>query len=395
MSKEIYIFGAKRSPIGAFLGDFSDMHAHEIGAQVIKNMLKEQNLHPDAIQEVVIGQVLTASAGQNPARQAAIKAGIPVTKPAFSINHVCGSGLKSVVYAYLNIHANQSDLILAGGQENMSLTPHAIHLRREQKMGDAKLIDLMVYDGLTDAFNQYHMGITAENLAEKYGISRAEQDQFAYESISKAKKAQENGKFLDEIASITIKNHKGEEKIIDKDEMTKLNFDLTKLAKMRPAFKKENGSVTAGNSSSINDGAAFVLAGNEKMIEKCNLQPMAKIVAFAESGVDPAIMGIGPIAAIKKALQKANWRKDEVDLFEINEAFAVQGLAVMHELNLDQSKVNVNGGAIVLGHPIGSSGTRCLVSLLYEMKRQNLKKGLVSLCIGGGMGIAMCVELYK
>lgn len=390
MNKEIYIFEAKRSPIGVFLGDFCDMNAHEISSQMIKKMFDELDLNSDSIDEVVIGQIFTAGAGQNPARQASINAGIPTKTPAFSINHVCGSGLKSVLYAYLSVFSENSDLILAGGQENMSLVPHAINLRKSQKMGDGKLTDLMVYDGLTDVFNQYHMGITAENLAEKYQISRKEQDQFAYESILKAKNVQE--KFKDEIVPIEVKNHKNKEKIIEKDEMTKLDFDLEKLEKMRPAFRKD-GTVTAGNASSINDGAAFVLVGNEKNIQKNNLKPIAKIISFAESGVDPAIMGIGPVMAIQKALQKANWNQDDVDLFEINEAFAVQTLAVIKELQLDPAKVNVNGGAIVLGHPIGASGTRCLVTLLHEMKRQNLKKGLVSLCIGGGMGIAMCVEL--
>lgn len=385
MSKDIYIYAAKRSPIGAFLGNLSDIPSYEISAQVMQGMLQESKLTPNVIQEVVIGQVLTAGVGQNPARQAAIKAGIPVTTPAFLVNHVCGSGIKSIVYAYLSIANEQNELILAGGQENMSLTPHAVHMRKGQKMSDATLIDLMVYDGLTDVFNQYHMGITAENLAEKYNISRAEQDQFAYESIIKAKNAQENNKFANEIIPIN--------QDINIDEITKLNFNMEKLIKMRSAFKKDGGTVTAGNASSINDGAAFVIVGNDNAGSKHDLTPMAKIVSFAESGVDPAIMGIGPIEAIQKALQKANWHKDAVDLFEINEAFAVQTLAVIQKLDLNPSKINVNGGAIALGHPIGASGARCLVTLLHEMKRQNLTKGLVSLCIGGGMGTAMCVEL--
>lgn len=387
MHKEVFIFAAKRSPIGAFLGKFAEIPAHDLGSQVIKNIITATKISPDLIDEVVIGQVLTAGSGQNAARQAAVNAGIPVKTPAFLVNQVCGSGLKSVALAATSIMCGQNRLILAGGQENMSLCPYAMNLRKTTKMGDSEMIDLMIYDGLTDSFSGLHMGITAENIAELFKISREDQDKFALDSIQKAKKNQK--RFKNEITSIKLPK----DEIIDEDEITKFKFDIEKLSNMKPAFKKENGTVTAGNASSINDGAAFVLLGDQDIGMKNNLKPMAKIVSFAESGVQPDIMGMGPIEAIKKALQNAGWHKNEIDLFEINEAFASQSLAVISELHLNNKKINVNGGAIVLGHPIGASGTRCLVTLLYEMKKRQTKKGLVSLCVGGGMGIAMCVEL--
>lgn len=384
----VYIVDAKRTAIGSFNGSLAQFPAAKLGELLMKHLLDNNKL--DDISEVIIGQALTAGQGQNPARQAAINAGIDIKVPAMTINKVCGSGLKAVTLAAQAIAAGDAGIIIAGGQENMSMAPHLINLRSPHKFGDAKMIDSMMFDGLTDAFNLCAMGITAENLAKKYNISRASQDQFACASQEKAENAQKSGRFADEILPITLKKKEGEI-IFAKDEGIRFGTNIEALVKLKPAFDPQ-GSVTAGNSSTINDGAAMLLLMSKAKIDQLAIKPMARVVSYASSGVDPSIMGIGPVTAIKAALKKANWTLDEVDLIELNEAFAAQSLAVIEELKLDTTKLNVNGGAIALGHPIGASGTRVLVTLLYEMQKRGSKKGLVSLCIGGGMGIALCVE---
>jgi len=385
-SKEVVIVSATRTPIGTYKGSLKNMKSHHLGSIVIKEVLKRSEFDKDEIDEVIMGQVLTASAGQNPARQAAINAGIPISKPAYIVNQVCGSGLRAVISGYQSIKLGESINIIAGGQENMSIAPHSIFYRDEKKISEDKLLDTMINDGLIDAFNNYHMGVTAENVAKKFDISRHDQDEFALNSQKKTELATVKNKFDDELIKI---NHDGN--VLDKDEHPRVDLKLTDLKKLKTVFK-ENGTVTPGNSSGINDGAAALLLTTLEEAQKKSIKPLAKIVSWSSVGIDPALMGLGPIEAVRKAIKNAKWNLDEIDLFEINEAFAAQSIAVIRELGIDQNKVNVNGGAIALGHPIGASGARILVTLIHEMKRQNKNKGCATLCIGGGMGIALCVE---
>ena len=385
--KNIVITSAVRTAIGSFRGSLKSMQAHDLGSIVVKAVMKKSNLNPDDVDELIMGQVLTGAVGQNPARQAAIKAEIPIEKTAYVINQVCGSGLRSIAAGYQAIISNDSKIIIAGGQESMTNAPHAIYFRNKKKLNEENLIDTMIKDGLWDAFNGYHMGVTAENVANKWEISRKDQDDFALTSQLKAEKAQKEEKFKNEIIPVII-NNKNQ---LDMDEHPRPGMTLERLVKLQPSFKK-NGTVTAGNASGINDGAAAVILMNEYEAKKRSLKPLAKIVSWATSGVDPSLMGSGPIPASKKALEKADWKITDLDLIESNEAFAAQSLAVIKDLGLPKDKVNVNGGAIALGHPIGASGARILVTLLHEMQRRKAKKGLATLCIGGGMGIAMCIE---
>lgn len=387
---EAFITTAKRTAIGSFLGGISGVPAPVLGAHIIKAILAESGLDPKLIDEVILGQVITGGSGQNPARQSVINAGMNIEVPAMTINKVCGSGLKAVMLAANSIMAGQSDMIIAGGQENMSLGMHATYIRNGKKFGDEKLTDLMMYDGLTDVFSGVAMGITAENIAKKFNISRQMQDEFALNSQLKAAAAQNSGKFKDEIVPIQVQLKK-ETGIIDQDEGIRAGSTLEILGKLRPAFDA-NGSVTAGNSSTINDGAAAVLVVSEEALKKYDLTPIARIVSGGMCGVDPSIMGTGPVPASKKALAKAGWNVGDLDLIEANEAFAAQGIYVNQQMGWDLSKVNVNGGAIALGHPIGASGARVLVTLLHEMRKRSAKKALTTLCIGGGMGVAMCFE---
>jgi acetyl-CoA C-acetyltransferase len=389
--KEVFIVGAARSPIGSFGGSLSKIPASSIAAQVISGLLKQLSLSPDSIDEVILGQVLTAGMGQNPARQASIAAKIPVTVPAMTINKVCGSGLKAVQLAYQSILCDDAEMIVAGGQENMSLAPHYLpNSRVGQRMGDWALKDSMVIDGLWDAFNNYHMGQTAENIVSKFDISREDQDAFALASQQKAEKALKENRFASEIIPIDVKTGKEETPLFEKDEYPR-STSIEKLSQLRPAFDKA-GSVTAGNASGLNDGAAIIILASADACKRYQLKPLAKIVAAATAGVDPAIMGTGPIPASTKCLEKAKWTINDLDLIEANEAFAAQALCVNRELKWDTNKVNVNGGAIALGHPIGASGARILVSLLHEMNRRDVHKGLATLCIGGGQGIALAIE---
>jgi acetyl-CoA C-acetyltransferase len=386
------IVAAARTAIGKFGGTLAKTPAPELGAIVIGEVLKRAGVKPDQVDEVIMGQVLTAGAGQNPARQALIKAGIPVAVPALTINVVCGSGLKAVMLAAQAIGNGDAEIVVAGGQENMSLAPHVLMNSRDGfRMGDVKMIDSMIVDGLWDVYNKYHMGITAENVAKQYGIDRAQQDAFALASQQKASAAQEAGRFKEEIVPVMIPQKKGDPVAFEADEFINRKTNADALAGLKPAFDKE-GSVTAGNASGINDGAAAVLVMAEAKAKALGLTPLARIKSFATSGVDPKIMGMGPVPASKRALAKADWKPADLDLMEINEAFAAQACAVNKEMGWDTSKINVNGGAIALGHPIGASGCRILVSLLHEMKRRGSKKGLASLCIGGGMGVALAVE---
>jgi acetyl-CoA C-acetyltransferase len=387
--KNIVITSAVRTAIGTFRGSLKDLQAHELGSVAIKGAIKKSNLNTNDVDELIMGQVLTGAAGQNPARQAAIESGLPIDKTAYLINQVCGSGLRSVAAGYQSIVSNDASIIIAGGQESMTNAPHAIKIRDGQKLDENNLIDTMVKDGLWDAFNGYHMGITAENVADKWKINRKDQDDFALSSQSKVEKAQKEEKFKNEIIPIKIKSQ-NDSSLFDTDEHPRKGITIERLIKLKPSFK-DNGTVTAGNSSGINDGAAAVVLMSEDEAKKRNLQPLARIVSWATCGVDPSLMGSGPIPASKKALSKAGWFVDDLDLIESNEAFAAQSLAVIKDLKLPKEKVNVNGGAIALGHPIGASGTRILVTLLHEMVRRDSKKGLATLCIGGGMGIAMCV----
>lgn len=391
MPKEVVIISAVRSAIGSFLGSLKDIPATDLGATVIKEALKRAGVAPESVDEVIMGNVLQSGLGQNPARQAAIKAGLPETVPALTINKVCGSGLKAVHLARQAIIAGDADIIVAGGMENMSQAPYIMKDGREGfKIGDQKIIDSMISDGLWCAFNDYHMGITAENLCDRYSITREEQDTFSATSQAKAAAAIEAGTFAEEIVAIEIPQRKGDPIIFDQDEFVKAGTTADKLAKLRPAFKKD-GSVTAGNASGINDGAAaFVIMSKEKA-DELGLTPLASIAANGNAGVDPSVMGLGPVEAVKKALTKANMQLSEIDLIEANEAFAAQSIAVGKELEFDVSKLNVNGGAIALGHPIGASGARILVTLLHEMKRRDVKSGLATLCIGGGQGVATIV----
>ena len=387
---EIVIAGAVRTPVGAFNGGLSSVPASYLGAVAIKEALKRAQVEPDDVDEVIMGQILTAATGQNPARQAAMDAGIPVEKTAYQINQLCGSGLRTVALGFQAIKVGDCDIVVAGGQESMSQAPHCAHLRDGQKMGDLNFVDTMIKDGLWDAFNGYHMGNTAENVAQKWQLTREEQDEFAAASQQKAEAAQKEGRFADEIVPVTIRKRRGET-VIDTDEHPKHGTSAETLAKLRPAFEKD-GTVTAGNASGINDGAAAAVLMSAEEAERRGVTPMGRVASWATAGVDPAIMGTGPIPASRMALEKAGWTVDDLDLIEANEAFAAQACAVNKDLGWDTDKVNVNGGAIALGHPIGASGARVLVTLLYEMKRRDAKKGLATLCIGGGMGIAMCVE---
>jgi acetyl-CoA C-acetyltransferase len=390
MKDDIVIVSAARTPVGAFNGGLSGLPAHELGKVAIQEALKRAGVEGGRVSEVIMGQILTAGQGQNPARQASISAGIPVESPAWGVNQLCGSGLRAVALGYQAILNGDSDIVVAGGQESMSQAPHCQHLRNGVKMGNFEMVDTMIKDGLWDAFNGYHMGTTAENVAKKWQITRAQQDEFAVKSQNKAEAAMKAGKFKDEIVSVTIKTRKGDA-VVDTDEYPKAGVTLESIAKLRPAFDKE-GSVTAANASGINDGAAAVVLMKASEAAKLGKTPLARIVSWAHAGVDPAIMGTGPIPASRAALQKAGWKAADLDLIEANEAFAAQACAVNKELGWDTDKVNVNGGAIAIGHPIGASGARVLTTLLYEMGKRNSKKGLATLCIGGGMGIAMCVE---
>ncbi|GLI99325.1 acetyl-CoA C-acetyltransferase [Sphingobium sp. BS19] len=387
---DIVITAAKRTPVGSFLGAFANTPAHELGRIAIEAALAQAGVAPSEVDEVILGQVLTAGQGQNPARQAAVNAGLPVEKTAFGVNQVCGSGLRAVALAAQAIQNGDATIMVAGGQESMSMSGHAQFLRGGTKMGNVSLVDTMVNDGLTDAFNGYHMGITAENLAEKYQITRGDQDAFATASQNKAEAARSAGRFKDEIAPVTIKGRKGDT-VVDQDEYIRTGATLEAMTALRPAFKKD-GSVTAGNASGLNDGAAAIVLMSAAEAEKRGAKVLGRIASWATAGVDPSIMGIGPAPASRKALEKAGWTIGDLDLIEANEAFAAQALSVGKELGLDPEKVNVNGGAIAIGHPIGASGARVLTTLLYEMARRDAKKGLVTLCIGGGMGIAMCIE---
>ena len=389
-SPTIVIAAAARTPVGAFNGALSSLPAHELGKVAIKGALERARVESGDVSEVILGQILTAGAGQNPARQASINAGIPVDAPAWGMNQLCGSGLRAVALGAQQIALGSSKIVVAGGQESMSQAPHCAHLRDGTKMGDIKFIDTMIKDGLWDAFNGYHMGTTAENVARQWQITREEQDRFAVASQNKAEAARKSGKFKDEIAPVTIKSRKGETVVSD-DEYIKDGVTYDSISKLRPAFDKE-GTVTAANASGINDGAAAVVLMTLEEAEKRGIQPLARIVSWAHAGVDPSIMGTGPIPASKKALEKAGWTVKDLDLIEANEAFAAQACAVNKALGWDIDKVNVNGGAIAIGHPIGASGARVLNTLLFEMKRRNAKRGLATLCIGGGMGVAMCVE---
>jgi acetyl-CoA C-acetyltransferase len=389
---DIVIVAATRTAIGKFGGALAKIPAPELGATVIRELLARAKLKPDQISEVILGQVLAAGSGQNPARQALIKAGLPAAIPAMTINKVCGSGLKAVMLAAQALRCGDAEIVIAGGQENMSAAPHVLPGSRDGfRMGDAKLVDTMIVDGLWDVFNQYHMGTTAENVAKQYGISRAQQDEFSVASQNKAEVAQKAGMFKDEIVPVMIPQRKGDPLAFAADEFIKAGTTLESISGLRPAFAKD-GSVTAANASGINDGAAGVVVMSAERAAKLGLKPMARIKAFASSGVDPSIMGMGPVSASRRCLEKAGWKPADLDLMEINEAFAAQACAVNKEMGWDTSKINVNGGAIALGHPIGASGCRVLVTLLYGMARRDAKKGLASLCIGGGMGVAMAVE---
>ena len=383
---DVVIVAAARTPIGSYMGSLKDIKADRLGSLVIKEVLKRSKFNQDEIDEVIMGQVLTAGNGQNPARQASMNAGIPVSKPAYIINQVCGSGLRAVIAGYQSIKLGEVKRVISGGQENMSLAPHSIYYREEKKISEDKFIDTMINDGLIDAFNNYHMGVTAENVAKKFNISREEQDKFALNSQKKTREAIINNKFDDELIKI-----KQDSNILEKDEHPREGVKFSDLKKLRTIFK-ENGTVTPGNSSGINDGAAALLLTSLEEAEKKSIKPLVKIISWASVGVEPSLMGLGPIEAVRKAIKRAKWNLNEIDLFEINEAFAAQSIAVISELGIDQNKVNVNGGAIALGHPIGASGARILVTLIHEMKRQNKNKGCATLCIGGGMGIALCVE---
>ena len=387
---DVAIVAAKRTAIGTFGGAYSNASADSLGVTAINAIMADANIQPDEPSELIFGQVLTAGQGQNPARQAAIRAGLPDSMPSYTINHVCGSGLKAVGLGAQSIRLGESGIVIAGGQENMTQSPHCMTLRAGVKMGDAQMVDTMIKDGLWDAFNGYHMGVTAENVAEKWQISREEQDAFAASSQNKAEAAQASGRFADEIAAVTIKGRKGDT-VVDTDEHPKHGTTVDTLAKLRAAFNKE-GTVTAGNASGLNDGAAAVMLMSLEEAEKRGLQPLGVIRSFAQAGVDPAFMGSGPIPASRKALAKAGWDVGDLHLIEANEAFAAQAIAVGRDLGFDPEKLNVNGGAIALGHPIGASGCRVLVTLLHEMKKREVSTGLTTLCIGGGMGVAMCVE---
>ena len=387
---DVVITAARRTPVGSFLGAFAATPAHELGRIAIEAAIAQAGIEAGEVDEVILGQILTAGQGQNPARQASIRAGVPVGSPAWGINQLCGSGLRAVALGYQALKNGDSEIVVAGGQESMSMAPHAQYLRGGIKMGNTELVDTMIKDGLWDAFNGYHMGNTAENVARQFQITRQQQDEFAVASQQKAEAAQKAGRFKDEIVPFIVKTRKGDI-TVDTDEYPRHGATLEAMAKLRPAFDKE-GSVTAGNASGINDGAAAIVLMTASRAAKEGKKPLARIVSWAQAGVDPAIMGTGPIPASRRALEKAGWKADDLDLIEANEAFAAQACAVNKDLGWDTTKVNVNGGAIAIGHPIGASGARVLITLLYEMQKRDAKKGLATLCIGGGMGIAMCVE---
>lgn len=391
MSNSVVIVSAKRTPVGSFLGTLSSLTAPQLGAAVITDVLKEAGLSPEQVSEVIMGNVLTTGVGQNPARQAGMLAGLPVTTPATTVNVVCGSGLKAVQMGVQAILCGDADIVIAGGQESMSQSPHFIRLRDGIKMGDGSLTDSMVADGLTDVYHGYHMGITAENIAERLGIGRTLQDEFALSSQQKAAQATADGKFMTQITPVSVPQRKGNPIVLDTDEYIKPNSTAEGLAKLKAAFKKE-GTVTAGNASGLNDGAAAVLMMSETKAKELGLPILVRIVSYSATGVEPEVMGLGPVSAVQVALQKAGWCIDDVDLFEANEAFAAQALGVAQELNLPSDRVNVNGGAIAIGHPIGASGCRILVSLIHELRRSGKSKGVATLCVGGGMGLAMAVE---
>ncbi len=390
MSNEVVIVAAARTPVGSFLGSLSSLPGHELGAHAIKAALERSGLAPEDVNEVILGQVLQAAQGQGPARQASVKAGLPYSTPAWSINQICGSGLRAVALGAQQVALGDSNIVIAGGQESMSLATHAAYIRSGQKMGDLSLVDTMIKDGLWDAFNNYHMGQTAENVAAKYGITREEQDHFAVASQNKAEAAQVSGRFDEEIAPVTIKGRKGDT-VVDKDEFIRHGVTYDSISGLRPAFTKD-GTVTAANASGLNDGAAAVVLMSKAEADRRGLKPLARIVSHGIAGVDPAIMGTGPISATRNALAKAGWSIGDLDLIEANEAFAAQAISVNKELGWDVAKVNVNGGAIAIGHPIGASGARILTTLLFELKRRGGGKGLATLCIGGGMGVALCIE---
>ncbi|MCR9177553.1 MAG: acetyl-CoA C-acetyltransferase [Alphaproteobacteria bacterium] len=387
---DVVIAGAARTPVGAFNGALSAVAAHTLGEIAIREALKRAKTEGAEVDEVVLGQVLTAAQGQNPARQAAVNAGIPNGATAYGINQVCGSGLRSVALGYQAIKGGDAEIMVTGGQESMSLSPHAQHMRTGHRMGDYQMIDTMIRDGLWDAFNGYHMGNTAENVAEKFQITREQQDEFALGSQQKAAAAIAAGRFRDEITAVTIKGRRGDT-VVDADEYPKPETTIETLQKLRPAFLRDGGTVTAGNASGINDGAAALVLMSAENASKRGVTPLARIASFATCGVDPTMMGTGPIPASRKALEKAGWSVDDLDLIEANEAFAAQACAVNKDMGWDPAKVNVNGGAIAIGHPIGASGARVLITLLHEMQKRDAKKGLATLCIGGGMGVAMCV----
>mgnify|MGYP005628119657 FL=1 len=390
MDNSVVITSAVRTAVGSLGKSFKNISAHELGSEVIKSAIKFSKINSKEVDEIILGQVLTGGMGQNPARQAAIKSGIPKEKPAYVVNQVCGSGIRSIASGFQSIKSGDSKIVIAGGQENMSLAPHAIYLRDGKKLGDTALIDTMIKDGLWDAFHGYHMGITAENVAEKFQVTREDQDKFALRSQEKALKAQIENKFKEEIVNFKIKSQKTESNF-NKDEHPREGINLEALSRLKPVFKKD-GTVTAGNASGINDGAAAVTLMSGELADKKGLEKLVSIKSWASCGVDPALMGTGPIPSSKKALDLAGWNIKDVDLFEVNEAFAAQSLAVLNTLSIPEEKVNVNGGAIALGHPIGASGTRILVTLIHEMIKRDVNKGLATLCIGGGMGIAMCIE---
>jgi acetyl-CoA C-acetyltransferase len=390
MSNSVIITSATRTAVGSLGKSLKNIPGHELGSAVILETIKKSNIRKEDVDEIIMGQVLTGGTGQNPARQAAIKSGIPKEKPAYIVNQVCGSGIRSVASGFQSIISNDAKIIIAGGQENMSLAPHSLHLRDGRKLGDTVMIDTMIKDGLWDAFNDYHMGITAENVATKFQVTREDQDKFALQSQQKAIKAQNENKFKNEIIDLKIKSKKAEV-IFNKDEHPRESVTLETLSRLKPVFDKY-GSVTAGNASGINDGAAAVTLMSEDEAKKRKVQKLVTIKSWASCGVDPSLMGTGPIPSSKKALELAGWSVKDVDLFEVNEAFAAQSIAVIKTLSIPEEKVNVNGGAIALGHPIGASGTRILVTLIHEMIKRDVNKGLATLCIGGGMGIAMCIE---
>jgi acetyl-CoA C-acetyltransferase len=387
---DIVIASAARTPVGSFNGAFTDTPAHDLGAVAIKAALQRGKVEPGEVDEIILGQVLTAGQGQNPARQAAMKAGVPQDKTAWSLNQVCGSGLRAVALGMLHVASGDANIIVAGGQESMSLSPHVAHMRAGTKMGDVKFVDSMIKDGLWDAFHGYHMGTTAENVAQKWQISREEQDKFAVASQNKAEAAQKSGRFKDEIVPVTVPSRKGDI-VVDQDEYIRPGTTLDAVSKLKPAFSKD-GTVTAGNASGLNDGAAALVVMSASEAERRGLTPLARITSWATAGVDPKIMGTGPIPASRRALEKAGWKIADLDLIEANEAFAAQAIAVNKDMGWNSGIVNVNGGAIAIGHPIGASGARILVTLLHEMQKRDAKRGLATLCIGGGMGVALAVE---